>query len=142
MCAYVNAGLLPPAGTETAGSYSVEALGATVKVDSPLIGAHQRRNVALAIGAAVELASAQGFPITPESIAEGHSADALAGSSGAHQEERRGLDSGCGAQSCRRFGAAGGVERSAEGKQGAGCWFSVACAINPPERWRDSVSAL
>ena len=62
---------LPPMGTEAAGSYSVEALGATVKVDSPLIGAHQRRNVALAIGAAVELASAQGFPITPESIAKG-----------------------------------------------------------------------
>jgi dihydrofolate synthase/folylpolyglutamate synthase len=62
---------LAPLGTRTEGSYSVEALGATVKVDSPLIGAHQHRNVALAIAAAVELVSAQGFPITPRSIAEG-----------------------------------------------------------------------
>ena len=34
----------------------VEALGAEIVVDSPLAGAHQHRNVALAIAAAVELA--------------------------------------------------------------------------------------
>jgi dihydrofolate synthase/folylpolyglutamate synthase len=62
---------MPPSGTPPTGFYSIEAFGATVKVDSPLIGAHQRRNVALAIAAAVELASAQGFPITPESLAGG-----------------------------------------------------------------------
>jgi dihydrofolate synthase/folylpolyglutamate synthase len=62
---------LAPLGTRAEGSYSVQALGATVKVDSPLIGVHQQRNLALAIAAAVQLASAQAFRITPESIAVG-----------------------------------------------------------------------
>jgi dihydrofolate synthase/folylpolyglutamate synthase len=62
---------VPPKGADTAASYSVELMGATVKVASPLPGAHQHRNVALAIAAAVELASAHGFPITPASIAQG-----------------------------------------------------------------------
>jgi dihydrofolate synthase/folylpolyglutamate synthase len=60
---------MPQVGT--VGCYSVEALGAEIKVESPLAGAHQQRNVALAIAAAVELGSAHGFPITPEAIAEG-----------------------------------------------------------------------
>ena len=51
--------------------YTVPALGSTVEVASPLAGAHQRRNIALAIAAAVELACEHGFPITPASIAEG-----------------------------------------------------------------------
>ncbi len=54
-----------------AGPYTVEALGAAVQVDSPLLGAHQHRNVALAIATAIELAGKHGFPITPASIAEG-----------------------------------------------------------------------
>ncbi len=60
---------VPPAGTS--GPYSVEALGAAIKVDSPLAGAHQQRNVALAIAAAVELADRHGFPITPAAIEMG-----------------------------------------------------------------------
>ena len=36
-----------------------------------MTGAHQHRNLALAIAAAVELATHQGFPITPASIAAG-----------------------------------------------------------------------
>jgi len=60
---------MPQVGT--AGCYSVEALGAEIKVESPLAGAHQQRNVALAIAAAVELVSGHGFPITSEAIAEG-----------------------------------------------------------------------
>jgi dihydrofolate synthase / folylpolyglutamate synthase len=52
-------------------SYIVEALGAAVEVASPLHGAHQHRNIALAIAAAVELASKHAFPITPASIAKG-----------------------------------------------------------------------
>ena len=52
-------------------SYSVEVLGQAVEVASPLRGAHQHRNVALAIAAAVELAISHGFPVTPQSIAEG-----------------------------------------------------------------------
>jgi dihydrofolate synthase / folylpolyglutamate synthase len=59
---------MPPIGATT--PYSVEALGASVEVDSPLTGAHQHRNLALAIAAAVELA-AQGFPITPVAITDG-----------------------------------------------------------------------
>jgi dihydrofolate synthase/folylpolyglutamate synthase len=53
------------------GAYSVEALGQTVEVASPLRGAHQHRNVSLAIAAAVELAISHGFPITGISIAQG-----------------------------------------------------------------------
>jgi dihydrofolate synthase/folylpolyglutamate synthase len=60
---------LPPAGT--VGSYAVAALGAKIAVESPLAGAHQQRNVALAIAASVELASSHGFPVTPASIAAG-----------------------------------------------------------------------
>src|ERR1035437_4268980 len=38
---------MPPIDARTAGSYTVEALGAAIEVDSPLSGAHQQRNVAL-----------------------------------------------------------------------------------------------
>jgi dihydrofolate synthase / folylpolyglutamate synthase len=62
---------MPPANTATAGPYVVEAMGALVPVDSPLSGAHQHRNLALAIAAAVELATHHGFPVTPASIAAG-----------------------------------------------------------------------
>ncbi len=53
------------------GTYPVEARGTTIKVDSPLAGAHQQRNVALAIAAAVELAGGHGFPITPAALERG-----------------------------------------------------------------------
>ncbi|HEV2485986.1 MAG TPA: folylpolyglutamate synthase/dihydrofolate synthase family protein [Terracidiphilus sp.] len=58
-------------GAGVVGPYSIEALGAEILVDSPLVGVHQHRNMALAIAAAAELASGHGFPITPETIAEG-----------------------------------------------------------------------
>jgi dihydrofolate synthase/folylpolyglutamate synthase len=54
-----------------AAPYTVNALGASIEVDSPLTGGHQRRNIALAIAAAVELACDFGFHITPYQIAEG-----------------------------------------------------------------------
>jgi dihydrofolate synthase/folylpolyglutamate synthase len=60
---YINClestGLQPPRDkpAENAQSYRVKALGVTVEVTSPLTGAHQQRNVALAIAAAVELAA-------------------------------------------------------------------------------------
>jgi dihydrofolate synthase/folylpolyglutamate synthase len=53
------------------GAYTVEVLGSEIEVCSPLAGAHQRRNVALAIAAAAELATHHAFPITPASIAKG-----------------------------------------------------------------------
>ncbi len=65
------AAYMPPFSATPAGIYSVEALGAAVEVASPLRGAHQQRNVALAIAAAVELAVSHGLPITPVSIAAG-----------------------------------------------------------------------
>ncbi|MGO9325608.1 MAG: bifunctional folylpolyglutamate synthase/dihydrofolate synthase [Terracidiphilus sp.] len=60
---------VPTAGTS--GPYTVDALGATIKVDSPLAGAHQQRNIALAIAAAVELAEHHSFPVTPAAIENG-----------------------------------------------------------------------
>jgi dihydrofolate synthase/folylpolyglutamate synthase len=56
---------------ETEGLYKIDALGTTVTVNSPLTGAHQHRNVALAIAAAVELSSRHGFAITPAAIEQG-----------------------------------------------------------------------
>ena len=53
------------------GPYRVEVLGTQIEVDSPLIGAHQHRNRALAIAAAQELATQHKFPITPAAIQSG-----------------------------------------------------------------------
>ena len=60
---------LPVAGEK--GPYTVEAMGETIEVHSPLAGAHQQRNVALAIAAAVELSGDRRFPIAPASLEEG-----------------------------------------------------------------------
>ena len=51
--------------------YPLEVLGATIEVDSPLIGRHQLRNVALAVAAAVELLEQGLKSITPKSIESG-----------------------------------------------------------------------
>jgi dihydrofolate synthase/folylpolyglutamate synthase len=68
----VNAAVyLPPATEDLSSPYLVEVSGVSIQVASPLIGAHQQRNVALAIASAAELASEHGFPVTPASIAEG-----------------------------------------------------------------------
>ncbi|HZP05721.1 MAG TPA: folylpolyglutamate synthase/dihydrofolate synthase family protein [Terracidiphilus sp.] len=61
---------MPQAGEPT-DSYMIDALGTQIEVDSPLHGAHQHRNLALAIAAAVELQTQHAFPITPEAIAAG-----------------------------------------------------------------------
>ncbi len=66
----VNAAEYIPA-VEAKGPYTVKALGAQVKVDSPLAGAHQQRNVALAIAAAAELALRHGFPVNAAVIEAG-----------------------------------------------------------------------
>ena len=50
--------------------YPLAVMGRQILVETPLIGRHQLRNVALAIAAAEEL-SKQGFPVTPESIERG-----------------------------------------------------------------------
>ncbi len=56
---------------EAEGAYPVDVQGTTITVDSPLMGAHQHRNVALAIAAAVELASHHGFAVTAGAIEQG-----------------------------------------------------------------------
>ncbi|MGD0733828.1 MAG: folylpolyglutamate synthase/dihydrofolate synthase family protein [Terracidiphilus sp.] len=53
------------------GSYRIEALGEEIEVDSPLTGAHQHRNLALAVASALELATNHRFPVTPAAIADG-----------------------------------------------------------------------
>ena len=50
--------------------YPLQVMGEKITVDTPLIGRHQLRNVALAIGVAEELAK-QGFAVTPASIEKG-----------------------------------------------------------------------
>ena len=62
---------MPPLGVRAEGPYSIEILGESVVVDSPLIGTHQHRNLALAIAAAVELESQRDLPITSEAISKG-----------------------------------------------------------------------
>jgi len=62
---------MPAVGVAAGAPYVVQALNSPVTVDSPLSGAHQHRNLALAIAAAVELASNHGYPVSPSSIAEG-----------------------------------------------------------------------
>ena len=62
---------MPAIGTGADAAYAVEVMGQEIEVSSPLAGAHQHRNVALAIAAAVELKQNQGFPVTASGIAEG-----------------------------------------------------------------------
>lgn len=62
---------MPPIGSSSTEAYEVLALGAAVKVDSPLRGAHQHRNLALAIATVCELAEAHDLPITAASIEKG-----------------------------------------------------------------------
>jgi dihydrofolate synthase / folylpolyglutamate synthase len=50
--------------------YPLQVLGKQIQVETPLLGRHQLRNIALAVAAAEEL-SKQGFAITAESIERG-----------------------------------------------------------------------
>jgi dihydrofolate synthase/folylpolyglutamate synthase len=54
----------------TASRYALPVMGKQIQVETPLVGRHQLRNVALAIAAAEEL-SKQGFAITADSIERG-----------------------------------------------------------------------
>jgi len=62
---------MPPLGVRGAEPYPVEVLRETITVASPLLGAHQHRNTALAVAAAVELCGQQNFPITPQAVEAG-----------------------------------------------------------------------
>ena len=50
--------------------YLVRVMGKEIRIESPLVGRHQLRNIALAIAAAEELKN-QGFSVTPETIERG-----------------------------------------------------------------------
>ncbi len=50
--------------------YMMSVMGEEVLIDSPLVGRHQLRNIALAVTAAEELVK-QGFAISPQQVAEG-----------------------------------------------------------------------
>jgi dihydrofolate synthase / folylpolyglutamate synthase len=51
--------------------YPLEVMGTRILIESPLVGRHQLRNLALAIAAAVELHNQGTAQITPETIARG-----------------------------------------------------------------------
>jgi len=51
--------------------YPLSVMGELIDIDSPLAGAHQQRNLALAIAAAVELSNNNGYNITPIDIQAG-----------------------------------------------------------------------
>jgi dihydrofolate synthase/folylpolyglutamate synthase len=55
----------------TRNRYPLSVMGELIGIDSPLAGAHQRRNLALAIAAAVELSNNQGYSIAPIDIQAG-----------------------------------------------------------------------
>jgi dihydrofolate synthase/folylpolyglutamate synthase len=50
--------------------YPLQVMGKQILVETPLVGRHQLRNIALAIATA-EVLSHQGFPITPEAVERG-----------------------------------------------------------------------
>ena len=62
---------MPQMGTDPNQPYELEVLGSRIVVDSPLRGAHQHRNIALAIAAAVDLEHERSLPITAASIERG-----------------------------------------------------------------------
>jgi dihydrofolate synthase / folylpolyglutamate synthase len=66
-----KSGALAPEVRALRNRYPVTVLGETIRVDSPLWGEHQRRNIALAIAAAVELRNHHGYIITPGQIETG-----------------------------------------------------------------------
>jgi dihydrofolate synthase / folylpolyglutamate synthase len=51
--------------------YRLTVLGETIEVRSPLVGAHQQRNTALAIATAVELRNNNGYKISARQISKG-----------------------------------------------------------------------
>ena len=67
----VNAAEYVPARGDEGDAYSLTVLGERIVVESPLSGAHQLRNVALAIAAAVELCNRHGYKLTAAQIADG-----------------------------------------------------------------------
>jgi dihydrofolate synthase / folylpolyglutamate synthase len=70
---------MPQLGASPIAPYPIDVLGFQILVDSPLKGAHQHRNIALAIAAAVELGKSRNYPITPATIERGIAATSWPG---------------------------------------------------------------
>src|SRR5437899_9466689 len=66
----VTPGATAVSAAEWRSRYPVTLLGQEVMLESPLLGRHQLRNVALAVAAGVELQHC-GFRVTPEAVARG-----------------------------------------------------------------------
>ena len=64
---YVDSGNV---STHPVAKYPLQVMGEEIQVETPLVGRHQLRNIALAIAAAEEL-SHHGFPVTATTIADG-----------------------------------------------------------------------
>ena len=64
------AGRQNPSPSGSISRYPLQVMGKQIVVETPLVGRHQLRNVALAIASAEEL-SKQCFPITPQAIERG-----------------------------------------------------------------------
>lgn len=62
---------VPARAPEKGTAYSIAVLGEAITVDSPLVGAHQQRNIALAIAAAVELRNKYSYNISTRNIEQG-----------------------------------------------------------------------
>jgi dihydrofolate synthase / folylpolyglutamate synthase len=60
-----------PVASDQRQRYPLDVMGAQIMVESPLVGRHQLRNLALAVAAAAELRHQGEIRITPETIAEG-----------------------------------------------------------------------
>lgn len=67
----VNAAEYIPARGDEGERYSLTVLGERIQVASPLTGAHQHRNIALAIAAAVELCNRNSYKLSATQIADG-----------------------------------------------------------------------
>ncbi len=61
----------PEANQALGEGYPLSVMGELIGIDSPLAGAHQQRNLALAIATAVELRNSHGYNITPIDIQAG-----------------------------------------------------------------------
>lgn len=62
---------VPAYSPEHGSAYPITVLGEEITVDSPLVGAHQQRNIALAVAAAVELRNQNSYNITTRNIEAG-----------------------------------------------------------------------
>lgn len=61
----------PMGGRALRNRYPITVMGERIEVDSPLGGAHQQRNIALAIASAVTLCNDNGYIMSPTQIAQG-----------------------------------------------------------------------